>query len=582
MKISICIPTYNRAELLRECLTHIIPQVQSASDIEIIVCDNASLDHTKQVVEEYQKGSPNVKYFCNHENLGFDGNVLACITRATGEYVFFLSDDDIVLRGTIQLVDNYIENCHPSIISIGHYAFSGNDYHVRTRVFFPSFDKQFENGEEFFFFTGVGFISGLVLKRKCALQFVDSVRIGKGCAHLEIASRVALTCEGPYLYIGTVQIAARSPEKDDYDLMVNGYINVLEVYRILVEEGILSRRILDFRAKSMLSDGLPKYILNQIVLGDVKKINSQRKVIEETFKDYRQYYMYCHPLFFLPRPVIFYPYRFLHKLVLKWRIIKHNRKVNMAIANPTTVKILLKKIFPLWLLKLRQDYQSKKYLREYNILSTQQVFTKIYEDGAWGKSIDPKQIYYSGDGSHDHSIVSTYVEAIEHFFSIFEIKPSAVDLGCGDFSVGSKVRHLFDKYIACDIVDPVISFNKGKYKNINVDFRVLDITKDDLPDGDVVFIRQVLQHLSNEQISAAISKISSKYKYFVLTEHLPSSDTFIHNLDKPSGPDIRFDFNSGIVLTSAPFNLKIIEDTCLCEIPHELGGRVRTNLYRLS
>lgn len=116
---------------------------------------------------------------------------------------------------------------------------------------------------------------------------------------------------------------------------------------------------------------------------------------------------------------------------------------------------------------------------------------------------------------------------------------------------------------------------------MNVDFQILDITKDELPNGDIVFIRQVLQHLSNEQISIVLPKILSKYKYMVLTEHLPSSEKFIHNIDKKAGPDIRLDFNSGLVLTSAPFDIKIKEERCLCEV-EEIGGIIKTILYRLS
>jgi len=155
-----------------------------------------------------------------------------------------------------------------------------------------------------------------------------------------------------------------------------------------------------------------------------------------------------------------------------------------------------------------------------------------------------------------------------------------VDLGCGDFIVGSRIRRLCDKYIACDIVEPVISWNKQKYKDMNVDFRVLDISKDDLPGGDIVFIRQVLQHLSNDHIAGAISQLAAKYKYLVLTEHLPSSIIFNHNLDKPAGSYIRIALNSGVVLTSAPFNLKVKENSVLCEVADD-DGVIRTNLYRL-
>jgi len=129
-------------------------------------------------------------------------------------------------------------------------------------------------------------------------------------------------------------------------------------------------------------------------------------------------------------------------------------------------------------------------------------------------------------------------------------------------------------------VHSLIDFNIKKYGSIDVDFRVLDITTDQLPKADIAFIRQVLQHLSNDQIASALSELSKKYKYLVVTEHMPIGEEFTHNLDKQPGPDIRITHNSGIVLTSHPFNLKIKEQKCLCDV-YEDGGVIKTTLYRL-
>lgn len=254
---------------------------------------------------------------------------------------------------------------------------------------------------------------------------------------------------------------------------------------------------------------------------------------------------------------------------------------------PPIIKVMLKqikKILPPWFLNLRREYRAERHRTKhlaYEDLSAQQVFTKIYEEGAWGKSTDPAQKFFSGSGSHDNAIIVPYIEAIQKVLSSFPKKPDVVDLGCGDFYVGSRVRSLCEAYTACDIVESLINFNKEKYESLNVDFRCLDLTKDELPRGDIVFIKQVLQHLSNEQIRRALPQLISKYKYLVLTEHLPSLDSFTHNLEKPAGPGIRVAFDSGVVLTSPPFNLKVKDDICLCEVAQG-GGVIRTNLYKLD
>jgi hypothetical protein len=65
-------------------------------------------------------------------------------------------------------------------------------------------------------------------------------------------------------------------------------------------------------------------------------------------------------------------------------------------------------------------------------------------------------------------------------------------------------------------------------------FKLLDLVKDKLPAGDVAIIRQVLQHLSNDQIARFVAR-ASNYGFLVVTEHLPSRPDFRPNADKLAG-----------------------------------------------
>ena len=246
-----------------------------------------------------------------------------------------------------------------------------------------------------------------------------------------------------------------------------------------------------------------------------------------------------------------------------------------------SAKLALKRIIPRRLLELRRRYMEKRYERSLRNLPTDQIFSRLYHDGFWGKSSDPDQKFFSGTGSHDPTIVNAYVSAIEGFLGSLSEKPDVVDLGCGDFAVGKRIRSLCRNYTGCDIVPSLIAWNAEQHKAMNVDFRVLDITKDTLPPGDVVFIRQVLQHLSNDQIISVLPKLASTYRYLVVTEHLPGIDNFVPNLDKQPGPSIRLEFNSGVVLTKPPFDLRPLEERILCEVGR-YGGLIRTHVYRLN
>lgn len=247
----------------------------------------------------------------------------------------------------------------------------------------------------------------------------------------------------------------------------------------------------------------------------------------------------------------------------------------------STIKTIIKGLIPKFLFAKIQIIRSQKRALRFQSLSTQEIFSEIYEKGLWGKSENPEDKYYSGSGSRDKNITNIYLNNVSAFLKNTPTKPNVVDLGCGDFSVGSQLRTYCDNYIACDIVPQLIEHNKKKYADLNVDFRVLNLITDQLPVADIVFVRQVLQHLSNEQIQKLIPKLHQNYSFLILTEHLPILKSFKPNLNKSAGPDIRLGYNSGIVLTAPPFNLKILYEHVICEA-EEYGGVIRTILYKLK
>ena len=72
MKLSICVPTYNRALHLRNCLNSIVSNwTDQRRDIEICVSDNGSNDETSQVVEEIEKKKPTIKVGWRSEEITY-------------------------------------------------------------------------------------------------------------------------------------------------------------------------------------------------------------------------------------------------------------------------------------------------------------------------------------------------------------------------------------------------------------------------------------------------------------------------------------------------------------------------------
>jgi hypothetical protein len=213
--------------------------------------------------------------------------------------------------------------------------------------------------------------------------------------------------------------------------------------------------------------------------------------------------------------------------------------------------------------------------------SNREIFTNVYKNKLWGESSPENESpFYSGPGSSDPQIVDPYVDAVKRFFLSFPTKKKAVDLGCGDFRVGSRIFDAFDSYIACDVVPELVHFNRQYWQHLPAEFRVVDLVKDEIPTGDVLILRQVLQHLSNDDIYKFTQLIPQDFSYLLLTEHLPSESDFVANRDKASGTDIRLGSGSGVVLTQPPFSIKFKSETTLLSVP-QFGGSIVTTLYEL-
>ena len=108
--LSICIPTYNGAQRLESTLFAVAPQVAAlAGEVELIVSDNCSTDHTRDVVERARQWGP-IRYHHNEQNVGQARNVLLCTNElATGEFAWVLGDDDVVRPGCVERVVKVIK-----------------------------------------------------------------------------------------------------------------------------------------------------------------------------------------------------------------------------------------------------------------------------------------------------------------------------------------------------------------------------------------------------------------------------------------------------------------------------------------
>ncbi len=88
--VSVIIPTYNRADFLKEAIESVL--AQTYENYELLILDNCSPDHTLDVVESFK--DPRIKYLRHQCNIGSAANWAYGVHWAQGEYLSILGDDD--------------------------------------------------------------------------------------------------------------------------------------------------------------------------------------------------------------------------------------------------------------------------------------------------------------------------------------------------------------------------------------------------------------------------------------------------------------------------------------------------------
>lgn len=111
IKISFCIPTYNRSELLSELIESIVTQCDNRDDVEICISDNASSDNTSEMINDWaNKTHIPIIYSVNEINFGADINFLLAPKLASGKYCWLFGSDDKLFPGSIDYLDGFLDN----------------------------------------------------------------------------------------------------------------------------------------------------------------------------------------------------------------------------------------------------------------------------------------------------------------------------------------------------------------------------------------------------------------------------------------------------------------------------------------
>jgi len=164
IKLSICIPTYNRPEAFKRLSHHLLPQVDSR--VEIVVRDDSPNDNSKEVFYElFDNTNISYKYF-HDSKIGLDAANLFLLENASGDYIWWFGDDDELLEGGIKAVLDLIDKYNDLNFIWANFVWGD-----KRNLAVDRSDGFFESGGEILesLGTNIGLLSTYIVKRKTAL-----------------------------------------------------------------------------------------------------------------------------------------------------------------------------------------------------------------------------------------------------------------------------------------------------------------------------------------------------------------------------------------------------------------------------
>jgi hypothetical protein len=209
----------------------------------------------------------------------------------------------------------------------------------------------------------------------------------------------------------------------------------------------------------------------------------------------------------------------------------------------------------------RENFYEYSKGDQYRDLPMREVFTRIYYQSRWRVTAGQQSV--SGPGS---SLEQTrhLLEVLPSLFDKYGVR-SVLDIPCGDFNWLKGLDWSRIRYTGADIVTELVEKNNRVHRSGTVSFLNLDLTRDRMPQSDLVLCRDCLVHFSLDDIRRAFANIRASGCRYLLTTTFPAEET---NKDIVTGGWRLLNFQRPPFSFPAP--LESINEHC-----SEAGGRFR-------
>ena len=114
-KVSIVLPTYNGEKYIKESIDSVIHQ--TFTDWELIIVNDCSTDSTPNIIKEYENIDSRIRIINNSQNLKLPKSLNVGFKSASGEYLTWISDDNLFLPQAIEAMVSYLETSNVDLVS---------------------------------------------------------------------------------------------------------------------------------------------------------------------------------------------------------------------------------------------------------------------------------------------------------------------------------------------------------------------------------------------------------------------------------------------------------------------------------
>jgi len=193
-KLSICIPTYNRPQVLKKCIDNLIEWTNES--IEIVVIDDCSPvnieDYIRTEFSKEGKNLDNIRFYRNMENMGASYNSYVSFMKARGDYALLISDEDDLIAGPVNNIMQQLTE-DPGIVGCFMSGRRGeNDLkHFDDRIYKDAFSFLRELGFSTRYMTGVMFKRKELIRAVGIVSFRDAQKIFNVYSFMVIAAFIS-------------------------------------------------------------------------------------------------------------------------------------------------------------------------------------------------------------------------------------------------------------------------------------------------------------------------------------------------------------------------------------------------------